>query len=242
MQKVLDQLSQLFEGKVSTLTGIRIKQEGYADAFATVAKEIDKKEFTVGQYQYQWPTVSLPLDLTPRPAPSRSDPLISPELPSKITPQPPPKAPKVQEKIAAGDGVQIVLYEGFQNKESFSETVDVLQGIVAEFKKMRTIKHVMTFGEADAVVKTTLAKNKNSLTALVKTSVERELGQKLEETETTETTVRLDGNKIQHARLYWVEKCKSGVMEVTVAGTVHKVPFDLPISTTLLIKPVKSGE
>jgi len=142
--------------------------------------------------------------------------------------------------IKIGD---VVLNKAEVEKEASSETVEALPGVVTEFKKSRTIIREVSYSTklglgADVEVKLTgdLLAVKGALTTKIRGSIEKEHGEKFTNSETREQTVRIDGDKIQKARIVWIDTYRTGTVQVTQDGQTYSIPFQFPLGTKLVIR------
>lgn len=128
-------------------------------------------------------------------------------------------------------------------KEASSELVEAPPGVVTEFIKSRTIKREISYStkigigvEVEAQLAVNLAVVKGDLTTRVKGSIEAERGEKLSDEETRTQTVKIDGDKLQSAKIVWIDIYKAGTIEVTQAGKIYKIPFQFPLGTRLVVR------
>jgi hypothetical protein len=129
-------------------------------------------------------------------------------------------------------------------KEASVETVEAVPGVVTEFEKSRTITREVSFSaklglsaEAEAKLSAGLLAVKGEVSTKVKGSIERALGEKLTDTETRKQTVKIDGTVLPKAKIIWIDVYRTGTVEVTTSeDKSHKVPFEFPVGTKLVIR------
>jgi hypothetical protein len=128
-------------------------------------------------------------------------------------------------------------------KEASTEAVEALPGVVTEFEKSRTITREASFTfkvGAGAEVETKLAADfavvKGEISTKIKGSIEKETGEKLTDSETRKQSVKIDGDKLQKAKIVWIDVYRTGTIEVTSDGKAYKVPFEFPIGTKLVVQ------
>jgi hypothetical protein len=79
-----------------------------------------------------------------------------------------------------------------------------------------------------------IAAVKAELASKVKAHIEAESKEKMTDSETRKQKVTINGDKVQKARIVWVDVFKTGTVTVTKDGISHKVPFEFPFGTKLI--------
>jgi hypothetical protein len=137
----------------------------------------------------------------------------------------------------------IYLADSTIEKEASSEIVEALPGVITEFKKTRTIVREINLSttttagiELEDSVQLDLFALKNDLTGRVKASIERSIGERMSDSETREQSVKIDGDKLQKARIVWIDIFKKGNISVTNKGALVQIPFVFPIGTKLVVR------
>ena len=143
---------------------------------------------------------------------------------------------RTQEKQA----IKINIEPNEVKSQAASEIIDVPKGVIVKVKRVRIVEHSVNIEWSSAITGKGEVGIKQLVSASIQGEIQRVKGYVLQQTESMEYEITLDGEKHPQYQLMWMDVWLKGIAEIQESGNSYQQPFQFRDRAELKVIPLST--